>query len=304
MTPHPTPFLMPPEDFCDLKRAQAVVVPFAYEGGVSYGLGAAGAPQAVLAASRQVEYYDEVLDAEPYRVGLGTVAAPLIPDDPVQMLALLETLTDELLAQSKFPVVVGGDHSITSGFVQSVGRYCPEFGVIQLDAHADLRDRYEGSPHSHACVMARIREMTSHTLQIGIRSMAAEEARRVKRDNISLCTMRQWRLGQFDICRALAELPPKVFITLDVDVFDWSVVASTGTPEPGGFGWQEMLDLLMAIFETKQVVGVDVVELAHQPHDINSAYAVAKLIYKIIGFKFAGCLQKVSISSLSASADS
>ena len=128
--------------------------------------------------------------------------------------------------------------------------------------------------------------MTPHTLQIGIRSMAAEEAQLIKAANINLCTMDHWRKGQFDLSSALDALPEKIFITLDVDVFDWSVISSTGTPEPGGMGWYETLDLLETIFKTKEVVGCDVVELACQPNDINSPFAVAKLIYKMVGLKF------------------
>lgn len=287
MKPHAMPFLGPPAEYCDLARARAVVVPFGYEGGVSYGLGAADAPQAVLEASGQVEFYDDGVDAEPYRVGIGTLDTPPIPEDPDAMVALLADLTDTLLSRGQFPVVVGGDHSITSGFVRSVAKRYPDFGVIQLDAHADLRDSYEGSPLSHASVMARVREFTPHTLQIGMRSMATEEARRIRQENLALCTMRRWRRGDFDLQAALAALPTTVFLTVDVDVFDWSVIASTGTPEPGGMLWDEALDLLQTIFETKEVVGCDVVELAFRPHDLNSPFAVAKLIYKMIGFKFA-----------------
>ena len=289
-----TPFLSPPTGFSDFDSARAVVVPFGYEGGVSYGLGTADAPQAVLEASQQVEFYDDGVDAEPYRVGIATLAAPEIPSDPVAMVALMAELSDPLLAQGKFPVVVGGDHSITNGFVRSVAKHHPEFGVIQLDAHADLRDTYAGSPLSHASVMARVRELTPHTLQIGIRSMAAEEARLVKQEQLSFCSMRQWRQGGFDMKAALAALPEKVFITVDVDVFDWSVIASTGTPEPGGMLWDEALDLLQLVFESKQVVGCDVVELAYRDHDFNSPFAVAKLIYKMIGFKFSPFLRIIT----------
>lgn len=290
MKSHATLFLAPPTGFSDPHSARVVVVPFGYEGGVSYGLGTADAPQAVLEASQQVEFYDDGLDAEPFRVGIATMAVPQIPDDPEAMVALLAQLTDPLLAQDKFPVVVGGDHSITTGFMRSIAKHHPDFGVIQLDAHADLRDTYEDSPLSHACVMARARDLTPHTLQIGIRSMAAEEAARVKQERLSFCTMRDWRRGGFDLRAALAALPEKVFITVDVDVFDWSVIASTGTPEPGGMLWDEALDLLQAVFESKQVVGCDVVELSYRSHDLNSPFAVAKLIYKMIGFKFASFL--------------
>ncbi|MFZ1987008.1 MAG: agmatinase [Desulfatitalea sp.] len=286
MKAHATPFLAPPPEYCDPQSARAVVVPFGYEGGVSYGRGTADAPQAVLEASQQVEFYDSDLDAEPFRIGIATLAVPPVPDDAEQMIALLCDLIDPLLAQGRFPVVVGGDHSITSGYVRALAKHHRDFGVIQLDAHADLRPSYDGSPLSHASAMARIREITPHTLQIGIRSMDVDEARRVREEKLLFCTMHQWRQGNFDLQAALAALPEKVFITVDVDVFDWSVIASTGTPEPGGMGWYETLELLHTIFQTKEVVGCDVVELAYRPHDPNSPFAVAKLIYKLIGFKF------------------
>lgn len=286
MKPHTSPFLAPPEPFADMQDAEVAILPFGYEGGVSYGKGTARAPLAVLEASRQVEFYDYELDAEPFRVGLATAAEPAMPGDAEQVPDLVQGLTEELLSQGKLVVLLGGDHSISAGYVRALaGRYHP-LGVVQLDAHADLRDTYEGSPLSHACAMARIREITPHTLQIGIRSMSAGEARLIKQDNLAVCTMDQWRRGGFDLVSALKRLPDKVFITLDVDVFDWSVIASTGTPEPGGLLWHEALNLLKVVFDTKEVVGWDVVELAHNPNDPNSPFAVAKLIYKMIGYKF------------------
>jgi agmatinase len=279
-------FLLPPDEAPDLERASVVIVPFPYEGGISYGTGTAGAPQAVLEASQQLEFYDEVLDTEPCRVGIATLAAPQVPMQADGMVALLEGIVDDLLQKQKFVVVLGGDHSITNGYIKALRRHRDDFGVIQLDAHADLRESYNGSPLSHACVMSRIRELTHHTLQIGIRSMSSVEGALVKKQNIPLCTMDQWRSGRFDLDAALAGLPQKVFITLDVDVFDWSVIASTGTPEPGGMLWHDMLFLLRTIFATKEVIGFDVVELSYREHDANSPFAVAKLIYKMIGFKY------------------
>jgi len=290
LLPHPKPFLDPPVGFADLDRARAVVVPFGYEGGVSYGLGTAAAPAAVLEASYQVEFYDDVLDAEPYVVGLGTLEPPAVPQSPEPMEALMFRLTDELLARPTFPIVVGGDHSITTGSIRAVAKHHESFGVIQLDAHADLRESYNGSRLSHACTMARALDFTPHTLQIGIRSMDIEEALRVKRQHLPMCTMDQWRKGRFDLQSALAPLPERVFLTIDVDVFDWSVIASTGTPEPGGLLWHETLDLLQTLFSQKNVVGCDVVELSYRASDPNSPFAVAKLIYKIVGFKFAELL--------------
>ncbi|MFO7716524.1 agmatinase [Desulfosarcina sp.] len=287
MKAHPLPFLGLPAEQSDLETAKVVVVPYGYEGGVSYGKGAGAAPQAILEASQYIELYDEVLDEEPFRIGIATIDVPTIPDEPPRMLDMLESVTSELLDQGKFVALVGGDHSITTGYVRALARQNDRFGVLQLDAHADLRDSYEDSPLSHACVMARIRELTPHTLQVGIRSMSAEEARLVKDDSLALCTMHHFRKGAFNLETALARLPQRLFITVDVDVFDWSVIASTGTPEPGGMLWDEAMDLLEAVFRTKEIIGFDVVELAHRDSDPNSTFATAKLIYKMIGMRFA-----------------
>ncbi len=279
-------FLGPPTEISDFKKAKVVVVPFPYEGGISYGAGTGKAPEAVLDASYFVEFYDEVLDCEPMQVGISTIEAPLIPDTPEKMIETLRQTTGELLKQDKFVVVIGGDHSISSGFLKALVEKYGSLSVIQLDAHADLRDSYEGSPLSHASVMSRIRELTTDTLQIGIRSISKEEMARVRAEGLALYTMHNIRFGDFDLDEILSELPDPVFITLDVDVFDWSVIRSTGTPEPGGLLWDEALDILQQIFENKEVVGFDVVELSQHENDPNSPFAIAKLIYKMIGFKY------------------
>jgi agmatinase len=285
---HSIPFLGDPESTVDLNSSRVVILPFGYEGGVSYGRGAAAAPQAVLEASRYLELYDEILEVEPSQIGIFTLAAPAIAKDPEKMVEQLQVLVQALLEQKKFVVVIGGDHSITNGYLRALCRHHSQFGVIQLDAHADLRDRYEGSPLSHACTMARALELTPHCLQIGIRSISKVEARRVKEQKLALYTMQDWRKGRLDLKIVLDRLPPKVFLTLDVDVFDWSVISDTGTPEPGGCYWDEALDLLGVIFGAKDIIGVDVVELSHdnKSQDTKSAFAVAKLIYKMIGWRF------------------
>ena len=288
MKSHATPFLGITEAARELGNARVVILPFGYEGGVSYGKGAAKAPDAVLKASHYLELYDEVLETEPYEVGIFTAQAHVLPQSGEQVMTRLQADLQTLLALGKFVIVIGGDHSITSGYLRALRERYETFAVVQLDAHADLRDVYEGSPLSHACVMARVLEITPHTLQIGIRSMSALEARRVKDQKLALYTMQDWRLGRMNLRSALDKLPEAVFLTVDVDVFDWSVIASTGTPEPGGCSWDEALHLLETIFSVKQIIGIDVVELSHNPLDTNSAFAVAKLIYKMIGLRFRG----------------
>jgi agmatinase len=284
---YPKQFLGLDSRFTDHEKARIAILPFPYEGGVSYGAGTAKAPDSVIEASHYLELYDEVLKTEPYRAGIVTVLPPDIPTDHEAMFVTVYKKTRSLIKKKKFVVLLGGDHSISSGFLRAL---CEEYGtlsVIQFDAHADLRDSYQGSKLCHACAMARIRELTPHTLQIGIRSMSFEEAERIEREGLSVCTMYDYRHGKFDMDAALENLPDPVFITVDVDAFDWSVITSTGTPEPGGFSWDEAMGLLKKIFARKHVVGFDVVELSYSETDRNSAFAVAKLIYKMLGFKLA-----------------
>lgn len=284
---YPKQFLGLDSRFADYEKAKIAILPFPYDGGLSYGVGTAKAPDSVIEASHYLELYDEVLRTEPYRAGIVTVSPPYIPTDQAEMFETVYKETQALIKKKKFVVLLGGDHSISSGFLRAL---CEEYGTlsaIQIDAHADLRDSYRGSKLSHACAMARIRELTPHTLQIGIRSMSIEEAVRIEREDLSVCTMYDFRHGKFDMDAAIENLPDPVFITVDVDAFDWSVMMSTGTPEPGGFTWDEAIDLLKNIFARKRVVGFDVVELSYSETDKNSAFAVAKLIYKMLGFKLA-----------------
>ena len=283
---YPKQFLGLDSKFTLFEKASVAILPFPYEGGVSYGTGTAKAPDAILDASCHLELYDEVLEAEAYKIGITTVFPPDIPNDPEEMIQAMYLAALELIKKDKFLIVIGGDHSITNGYFKAIKECYNQVSVIQLDAHADLRDSYQGSKLSHACVMSRIREQIDHTLQVGIRSFSAREASLVKSENISLCTMYQFRQDCFDLDKALDLLPDPVFLTLDVDVFDWSVILSTGTPEPGGFLWDEGISLLQKIFSKKNVIGFDVVELSYNKNDHNSPFAVAKLIYKMIGFKF------------------
>jgi agmatinase len=278
-------FLGPDPEFSRFDKAAVALLPFPYEGGVSYGHGTSQAPKAIIDASCFVEFYDEVLDAEPFRMGIVTMAAPVMLKTPAAMHRQMYRSCKALLDQDKFVVVLGGDHSISSGTFRALREKYPNLGCVQLDAHSDLRDEYDGSRFSHASVMARIREMTPHTLQLGIRAMCREEAELVKKEKMALCTMHAFRKNLFDWKQALERLPEHVFVTVDVDAFDLSVISTTGTPEPGGFTWDEGLDILTRIFNSKTVVGFDAVELAYSKTDPNSAFSVARLIYKMLGFR-------------------
>jgi len=272
-------------EYTHYKEAAAAILPVPYEGSISYLPGTSGAPEAILLASEQLELYDEILKAEPFRMGISTVAPPVIPKSVEQMLQTVDQTTARLIQDGKFVVILGGDHSITNGSFKPFYKQFPNLSVVQLDAHADLRDEYQESCFSHACTMSRIRELCRNTVQLGIRSLSQEEAETIKNEKLIVYTTEEMKNNQFDVNSAIDQLSSDVYITIDVDVFDWSVIRSTGTPDPGGLTWYEGLSILKKIFNRKNVIGVDIVELIAIDHDPNSPFAVAKLIYKILGYK-------------------
>jgi agmatinase len=295
MKQHDTQFLALDKTYCEFEPAAVAILPIPYEGGVTYGMGASGAPEAILEASAYLELYDEVLQAEPYKMGITTVSPPELPTEARDVIEAVYSTSGRLLDVGKFVVMLGGDHSITSGYFRALYERYPASSVIQIDAHADLRDYYEGSGWSHACVMSRIREYTHNTLQIGVRSLSIEEAMKIENEQLKVCFMHDYRSDRLGVERAIVDLPDPVFITADLDALDWSVIRSTGTPEPGGFLWHEALDLLGLIFKHKNVIGFDIVELSRSESDMNSPFAAAKLLYKMLGFKLAQTVSRKSM---------
>lgn len=274
-------------EFSTFDTAAVALLPVPYEGGISYGKGAEHGPKSILDASCYLELYDEIINAEPYRMGIVTVEPPSNLQKAERVQAAIYKTVLTLINKDKFVVGIGGDHSISIGFVKALAEKYSKLSVIQLDAHSDLRETYEDNPLSHACVMSRIREYTGDTLQIGIRSMSVEEANTVQHERLSVITMHDYRKPDFNLDAVLNHLPDPVYLSVDVDVFDWSVIRSTGTPEPGGLWWDEAMTLLEKIFFRKNIIGFDLVELAAHTSDINSPFAAAKLIYKMLGFKLA-----------------
>jgi agmatinase len=274
--------------------ARVVILPIPYEATTTYRRGCENGPDAILEASQQVEYYDEELDWETCR-DIGIYTSPAIADtrngSPVsdqQMLQVTQETVSKLIADGKFAIALGGEHSITTGIVEAYRQAYPNepFTVIQIDAHGDLRHEYEGSIHNHACVMRRIVDMNLPTVQIGIRAICKEEADLIKEKNLTVFRAREIAVQPDWIERAIAAIPTqKVFLTIDLDGIDPTLIPGVGTPEPGGLTWYGVITFLRRVFESHQVIGCDVMELAPVEDSVVSEFTAAKLVYKLIGYQ-------------------
>ena len=284
----PRSFLGVDEAEAGLGDAACVVLPVPYEATTSWGGGTRSGPDAFLEASRYLELYDEELDDEPYRRGVVTLPPlELTAGGPEAAVAELRSAYDALLDETDggFVVVVGGEHSISSAPALAWHeRLGGELSILQLDAHADLRDSYRGTPWSHACVMRRILEHTSEVVAVGVRSLTREE-RDVGRERDVTTLFAEELREEGWVERAVEALGPDVYLTFDLDFFDPSLVPATGTPEPGGGDWWQALDLLRVLFRERNVVGADIVELAPREGQEASATVAAKLAYKMIGYR-------------------
>ena len=240
-------FLDLKREYSDIKKAKVVILPVPYEGTVTYKKGTDKGPYEIIKASQYLELYDEILELEPHRIGIATLPALALPEDPYDVINIIYKNTKSLIQDGKFVVLLGGEHTISVGFCEALVEKYPSLCVIQLDAHADLRESFNGTRFSHACTMARIREYVTDALQIGIRSMSSSEAEIIYKRNYKLLTMNKFRSNRIDIEKTLDEIENDIFLTIDVDVFDWSVIRNTGTPEPGGFLWDEALDFISLI---------------------------------------------------------
>jgi len=278
-------FLGLPEEHARFDDAGVVILPVPYEATVSYMGGTRFGPRALLHASRFVELYDHELDAEPCTIGVHTMPELLLTGaGPGQAMRELRRAFDALLRTDKFVIMLGGEHSVSGppilAHADRLGR--KTLSVLQLDAHADLRAEYEGTPHSHACVMHTVHDRV-RIVQAGIRSLTAEERALQRRKRMTVVFGHELESPDWED-RVLEALGPDVYLTIDVDYFDPAIMPSTGTPEPGGGQWSPTIRLLDRLFRERRVVGADVVELAPLPGIVAPDFLAAKLVYKLIGF--------------------
>lgn len=283
-----------PEQYRDPAKAGVVIIPVPYDATSTWIKGADKGPAAIFEASATVENYDIESDSEPYKVGIFTDKPVKEKTSPQKMVEAVQKKIAGHLAKGKFPIVIGGEHSVCLGAIKAVAKIYKNLTVLQLDAHADLRDQYHGSKFNHACVMARARELCP-VVQVGIRSMDVSEMKNVDKRRFFFAEdihgKTNWPVrrsfSEVGIKKVLSLLKGNVYVTIDLDVFDPSIMPSTGTPEPGGLGWYEVLELLRKVFHSNNVVGFDVVELCPNPANKAPDFLAAKLIYKLISYKFA-----------------
>jgi agmatinase len=291
----PRSFMGLDEEASDLAKAKVVILPVPYEATTSFGGGTGNGPSAIIEASRYIELYDQELDTEPADVGISTLPSLMLTGaGPRDALAELRAAYDRVLdaAPGRFVIMLGGEHSISSAPMLAWADRLQEQGkrltVLQFDAHTDLRPEYEGSPYSHASVMSRAQDRVE-IVAVGIRAITSDEMRLVRKsDSIHVFLADDIHTGEDWMDDVMSRLGEDVYITFDVDGFDPSLVPSTGTPEPGGLQWYPVLKLLRRAFAERTVHAVDIVELAPIPGLAAPDFLVAKLAYKMIGYRFDG----------------
>lgn len=285
---HKKNFLAITEDkFCNFKNSKFVIQSAPYEYTSSYISGSDKGPKAILKASQFVELYDEELDSETYKkFGICTLPEMNFKNKvDKKAIDLIEKSTRKLLDNKKFPITLGAEHTISLGCIKAIKKQYKNVHVLQIDAHSDLRESYNNNPYSHASVMYRVQELGIPLTQIGIRAQCIEESQLIKKSkNIHTFYAHTIRKNKNWMNDAIKTLEENVYITIDADGFDPSIVPAVGTAEPNGLFWNETIEFLKKVISTKNIIGFDVVEIAPIKDTILSEYTMAKLVYKLIGY--------------------
>lgn len=272
-----------PEEYAKLESSKVVLIPVPYDGTSTWQKGADKGVKAFLEASENMELYDIETNSEVYKEGIYLVNPITENTSPDTMVDAVHQITKEYINKNKFVTLFGGEHSISIGSIRAFNECYSNLTVLHIDAHADLRKEYEGSSCNHACAVYEANQNTN-LVQVGIRSMDITETRVMNKDKVffahEMATNEYWMEDVIDL------LTDTVFITFDLDAFDPSILPSTGTPEPGGLFWYETLEFLHKIFEAKNVVGFDIVELCPNETEKSSDFLAAKLYYKMLSYKF------------------
>jgi agmatinase len=268
----------------DYSASGIIIVPVPYDETSTWQKGADKGPGAIMEASVNLEFYDIETDSEVHLVGIHTIDPITEKESPDKLVRAVDKKVKSLIRENKFTVIVGGNHTVSIGAVMAISSHFNNLSVLQLDAHTDLRREYEGSGLNHACAIARISEFAP-VVQVGIRSMSVEEKAFVNRDRIFYS--HELYKDKSSYSKAIEMLSENVYITIDLDVFDPSLIPSTGTPEPGGPDYFEIMHFLRDVTRKRNVVGFDVVELCPSPSNKSPDFVAAKIIYQLLSYIFA-----------------
>jgi agmatinase len=271
------------EEFSLYENSSIAVLPVPYDGTSTWIKGADKGPDAILEASENMELYDIETNSTVYTKGIFTADAVLGVETPEKLSDIVEEKVFKFLSDKKFPVILGGEHSVSIGSIKAFAKFYNDITILQFDAHSDLRSEYEHSAYNHACVMARAQEVAP-ILQVGIRSMDVSEKVNMDLDRIFFAHQIRNNTDWHE--KVLSKLTKNVYITIDLDVFDPSIMPSTGTPEPGGMFYNEVLDFIKKVNKRANIVGFDVVELCPNELEKSSNFMASKLIYQILSEKF------------------
>jgi len=272
-----------PEEFSKYEQSKIVLMPVPYDGTSTWIKGADKGPQAIIDASDSIELYDIETELEVYTLGIHTAPAVTGMETPEMMVESVYQQAKKYLDDDKYLVTMGGEHSVSCGVIKAISEKFEDLTILQIDAHADLRDEYHGSEYNHACVMRRAQDY-GQVVQVGIRSMCIEEKPNMVKENMFFA--HEIRKNQNWIREVVSRLTKNVYLTIDLDGFDPSIIPSTGTPEPGGLSWWQVADLVKIVNQRCTIVGFDVVELCPNPNEKSSDLAAAKLIYQILSQHF------------------
>jgi N1-aminopropylagmatine ureohydrolase len=272
----------------DFDHARVVILPVPLDRTTSYVPGTRSGPHEILVASSHMELWDEETETDVHSIGVFTLPEMEFPFATMEeVIREIRRVAAEIVSRGKFPVVLGGEHSITAPVVAAVAAKYPGVSVLQIDAHADLRESYMGTRYNHACAMRRVLEYARAT-QVGVRSLSSEEAMAAPTLPTEIFYDHNMRRHEDWIARVVGSLGETVYITIDCDGFDPAIMPAVGTPEPGGLSWYETLALLRRVIESRRVVGCDIVELCPMPGNVAPNFLCAKLIYKILTYRFGG----------------
>lgn len=279
------------DQFSDFEKSKAVIAQAPYAGTLSYGKGTEKGPEAIIKSSFDLELFDLELEKNiAGEVGIHTLKPYELPEKPEEAVEIIYKETKKLLEKNKFVTTLGGEHTVSVGAVKAYSEKFDNLSILCLDAHADLRDEFEGEKYSHACILRRISEFNENFVHLGCRALCEEEYELIKKDELikkkgyNFHWMHDIREKGIQKEKILKGLHESVYVSIDIDVFDPSIIPSTGTPEPGGMKWEEATEILKEVGKKKNIVGFDLVELApikglHAPD-----FTAAKLVYKMLGY--------------------